>query len=426
MCHRRVVESNQNPDFPNQYLPQREQRQHRGDERANSSPAATMPPPLTHPLFSPPELSYTHTSLLLQPPIRPDARTPTQFRPIIAETNILPGTNGSARICFPDGNEAVVGVKAEVERSAGVIGSLLRKGGRGEGGGGDDNEEEGRKGVGENAWVELTIEIPGLRDDDALPVFLAAMLNEALLASGDLVDRLWINQRWHWKLYIDILLLSPPLSYPIPLLSLTTHLALLSARLPRLISEADEDPLFDNDWEASIHLYPRHNKSSEPTPSKPTATKPKPREQPPVTLLVTVVGENIFFDPSLEEIAVADLLLAVSISETIDDSEPPPEPKPTTTKPPRNIRLLSLRTIDPPARLTPPGVPDALNTAVTQAETPKNKAATTDADVDYSGVWVPPKGGSKRKLIGRIIQMVIEHGGVGEEVLEGLEGVDVG
>jgi exosome complex component RRP42 len=220
------------------------------------------------------------------------------------------------------------------------------------------------------------------------------------------------------------------------------HLALLSARLPRLISEADEDPLFDNDWEASLYLYPRPQKHDqnnpnktktqpEPKTSNPTGSKArsKPREQPPVALLVIAVGENIFFDPSPEELAVADLLLAVSICETIDDSTPTPlVPKPTT-KPHRNIRLLSLRTIDPPSRLTTPGVPDALNTAVTlesQTETPKNKAVVLDAGVDYRGVWIPPKGGTKRGLIGRIVQMVIEPGGVGEEVLEGLEGVDVG
>src|ERR1700710_3300220 len=68
-------------------------------------------------LLSPAELSYLHASLSLTPPIRPDARTSTQFRPLIAETDILPGTNGSARICFADGTEAIVGIKAEVEKS---------------------------------------------------------------------------------------------------------------------------------------------------------------------------------------------------------------------------------------------------------------------------------------------------------------------
>src|SRR6266536_2043281 len=68
-------------------------------------------------ILSPAELSYLHTSLTQTPPIRPDGRTPSQFRPLIAESDILPGTNGSARICFADGTEAIIGIKAEVEKS---------------------------------------------------------------------------------------------------------------------------------------------------------------------------------------------------------------------------------------------------------------------------------------------------------------------
>ncbi|CAF9942211.1 hypothetical protein IMSHALPRED_003417, partial [Imshaugia aleurites] len=77
-----------------------------------------MAPPPT--LLSPSELSYLHTSLSLHPPIRPDARPPTSFRPLVAETDLLPSANGSARLCFADGTEAIVGVKAEVEKAHGV------------------------------------------------------------------------------------------------------------------------------------------------------------------------------------------------------------------------------------------------------------------------------------------------------------------
>ena len=65
-------------------------------------------------------------------------------------------------------------------------------------------EKLGRKGKGEKSWVEMSIEIPGFRDDDALPVFLAALLNEGLHARGELVDKLYINERFHWRLYIDV------------------------------------------------------------------------------------------------------------------------------------------------------------------------------------------------------------------------------
>ena len=157
-----------------------------------------MAPSATHQvLLSPAELSYLHTSLSLTPPVRPDARTANQFRPLVAETNILPGTNGSARICFADGTEAIVGVKAEVEKSRSsylshdefdtAIG---------------DDEDSGKKGL--NEWVELTVEIPGFRDDDSMPVFLAAMLSEALLADAQFTRTLYINRRFHWKLYLDV------------------------------------------------------------------------------------------------------------------------------------------------------------------------------------------------------------------------------
>ena len=56
------------------------------------------------------------------------------------------------------------------------------------------------------AWrtLEVAIDVPGLRDDDALPIFLGAMLSEALCADGGLRDRLWINSRFHWRLYVDV------------------------------------------------------------------------------------------------------------------------------------------------------------------------------------------------------------------------------
>ena len=161
--------------------------------------------------LSPAELSFVSSSLRLSPPIRPDGRSATQFRPVLAESDILPNTNGSARVCFDDGTEAVVGVKAEVEKSAWRPGAGAVAEGVDEEVGDDDEDEGARlgasgggRGVGENAWVEMSVEVPGYRTEDALLVFVAAMLTEALLASGDLKDRLYINRRVHWKLYVDV------------------------------------------------------------------------------------------------------------------------------------------------------------------------------------------------------------------------------
>lgn len=163
----------------------------------------------SHVLLSPAELAYLHASLSLLPPLRPDGRAQNQFRPVSAETGVLPGANGSARVCFADGTEAIVGVKAEVEKTRARIGRDPEE----EEGGVDpvtepveDDDGEGsddeRRGHGD--WVEMTVEIPGQRDDEAGTVFLAAMLSEALLADGEFVKRLYINRRFHWKLYLDV------------------------------------------------------------------------------------------------------------------------------------------------------------------------------------------------------------------------------
>ena len=42
------------------------------------------------------------------------------------------------------------------------------------------------------------------------------------------------------------------------------------------------------------------------------------------------------------------------------------------------------------------------------------------------GVWMPPKRGMKREVVKRVMRTICEKGGVGEEVLDGLEGLDEG
>lgn len=158
--------------------------------------------------------------------------------------------------------------------------------------------------------------------------------------------------------------------------------------------------MFDDDWDASVFLYPRA-----------TATS-----RPPITLLVMAVQNNIIFDPSSSELAVAEVVLAVSVGEKhaaegemdVDSG--------------RKLRLLSVRTIDPPSRLTHPGVPNALNTATggAAAESPE-LAVSQRESVAEEGVWQPPRGGAKRKLIATLIAKVLEKGGVADEVLDGLD-----
>ena len=166
-------------------------------------------------LLSPAELAYLHSSLALNPPLRPDARSPTTFRPLIAETDLLPSTNGSARVCFADGTEGIVGVKADIQKtdpaSARRNGTFqagennnASMGGVGGPQSGLRDEEDMADPHGEHDWIDVTIDMRGQRDDDSTVVFLAQMIHEGLVADGTLSLKLYINQRWHWKLFIDV------------------------------------------------------------------------------------------------------------------------------------------------------------------------------------------------------------------------------
>ncbi|KAL5116556.1 Exosome complex component rrp42 [Pleosporales sp. CAS-2024a] len=336
-----------------------------------------------HAALSPPELAFVRAALVQQPPIRLDVtKRPRDFRSMRAECDVLPAANGSARIALEDGTEALVGVKAELEQTA-------------------QRPPPARPDArSQHAWLDVTVAVPGCRDDDALPVFLASMLSESLLARGRLTDRLYINRRFHWKLYVDVLLLSPPLSYPLALLSMTTHLALQTTLLPALRSEHDEDPLFNDDWHAAVALYPKGSAHA-------------PAEKPPVIILAMAVGPNIIFDPCKEELAVADAVLAIACTNTLAAST--------------GARIVSIRTIDPPSHLTPPGIPNSMNSATGGTVPTSSADALTQRELlATSGVWTPPRGGMKRSLVSQVAKMVVESGGVAEEVMSALAAIDVG
>lgn len=128
-----------------------------------------------------------------------------------------------------------MGVKGEVERTPqnvvgdGGWGGISEGGGEGgdeqmggvQGGDGgreggvDGNGEEGKKG-GSASWVDVTVDIPGQRDDEPLVVFLGAMIREAVVGEGGLQRNLWINGGWHWRLYVDVSTLSTPCLIFIP------------------------------------------------------------------------------------------------------------------------------------------------------------------------------------------------------------------
>ena len=180
---------------------------------------------------------------------------------------------------------------------------------------------------------------------------------------------------------------------------MTTHLALLSTRIPALVSERDEDPLFNDDWEASHYLYSSSEKAGS-------------QQNPPITLLVMSVGDNIIFDPSREELAVADSVLAISaVAHGGSGSD-------------TALKLISLRTIDPPSRLTSAGVPSSMNTTAGGAALPTAEALALREKDQGQSVWRPPRGGMRRALIAKTIRMIVEKGGVGQDVLDGLAAVE--
>ena len=159
--------------------------------------------------------------------------------------------------------------------------------------------------------------------------------------------------------------------------------------------------MFDDDWEAATYLYPREGVVS--------------GARPPVTLLVVAIGPNVIFDPSREELAVAESALAVSVSEVRRSQD-------MAVDSGRELRLLSMRTVDPPSRLTPPGVPNSTNVATVGP--PAKQTQTQNAETEL-GVWKAPLGGTKFYVLDSIIQTVLEKGGVVDEVLAGLDGVEL-
>ena len=156
--------------------------------------------------LSPSELAYLTTSLTLTPPVRPDSRAPTQFRPLVAELDILPSCNGSARMVWADGAECVAGIKSEVARTEDIFGVPTEVAEEFELGGTGGGNTTTRSVVNRRNWVEVGVDLQGLRDDDALNVFLAGVVQEGLFAGDEkeLTSRLKINDRFHWKLYIDV------------------------------------------------------------------------------------------------------------------------------------------------------------------------------------------------------------------------------
>jgi len=168
--------------------------------------------------------------------------------------------------------------------------------------------------------------------------------------------------------------------------------------------------LFDDDWYASTPLYPRKGEAA--------------ISRPPVTLLVMSVGKSIIFDPSKEELAVADVALAVSVGEAPAKEAGDHDMDTDANGASRSLRLLSVRTVDPPSRRTAPGVPNAAATQKSASLGSNQPEARTTETEAVEGVWKAPRGGAKVAVLTAMTQKVLEKGGIADEVLDALDAVE--
>lgn len=84
------------------------------------------------------------------------------------------------------------------------------------------------------------------------------------------------------------------------------------------------------------------------------------------------------------------------------------------------LKLLSIRTIDPPSRMFA-----SVDGVGAGAGAGGGEAGGLDEGGNGGngiGIWKKKTGGMKRDLVARMIKMVMEEGGVGEDVYGGLEG----
>lgn len=111
-------------------------------------------------------------------------------------------------MCLADGSEAVVGVKADVEEGWKRGEEMGREEEEKEEEKHEDDDDDGRKKrqrLRRKGTVSVNVDLPGFRDDDALPTYLAAMIKEGLVGGrGDVEERLRIRGRFAWKLYVDV------------------------------------------------------------------------------------------------------------------------------------------------------------------------------------------------------------------------------
>lgn len=215
--------------------------------------------------FSVSERSFLYESLKQSPPMRPDGRHPSQFRPMESELDVVTGSNGSAKITLSDGSECLVSIKTEVVETRST-----------------------------QEFIAVDVEIDNHKDDSSLTLTIKSIL-ESLYLQNIEPKRLKLTEKFSYKLYIDVLVLAN-YSYPLTLASQTAFLAIRNTYLPKLISsvndkEIEEQPLFDELELIKLDL------------------------DLPIIFTFALFGNNSLVDPNSQEIEVCDNGLIISYFE---------------------------------------------------------------------------------------------------------------
>ncbi|KAG5520140.1 hypothetical protein PMAC_001216 [Pneumocystis sp. 'macacae'] len=234
------------------------------------------------------QLSYLRSSLLQVPSIRPDARSPSQFRPLFAQVNILPLTYGSSHIKWDD-TSVIVGIKAEIIDAIDLY--ILKK-----------RKKGGKISVNVEIFPNISRENS---DNEAMSSFFTQSILQSL--SGIRLERLLVTPTKAWSIFIDAVVISSD-NYALPALALAVRLALQTTKLPNILPhiapesinvDKNSQEFGSGDFEIDYDL-----KNSVPIPDI---------EKVGVVIFVANVGDNIFYDLSRDEIAVVDGLLAVCV-----------------------------------------------------------------------------------------------------------------
>ncbi|GAA5853321.1 hypothetical protein JCM8547_000283 [Rhodosporidiobolus lusitaniae] len=205
----------------------------------------------TFSLFSPAELSFTqiplsHSSATSyandEVPLRPDGRSPLQYRDLVLQTGVsqAQGALGSARVVVEDAGGTGGGASTEVW--AGVRGEV-------------ETMEEGQEG----GKVVVSLEgaptaLPSLPSDlpQTLASLLTSLFSSSVLPASILSQLVILPSSKSWTLYLDVLVLSSAGGNVSDLAVIAARSALASSRIPATRSIGFEEEEEEGKGEAMV------------------------------------------------------------------------------------------------------------------------------------------------------------------------------